>query len=82
MATFGGGGGGGGGSKIDEVPVLRLGVHYNIMFNNKVPKIEVSRNEMGNEKQQAHRQGGFEGVRANPPFGPQKILYTLLNCTF
>ena len=22
--------------------------------------------------------GGFEGVRSNPPFGPQKILYTLL----
>ena len=27
---------------------------------------------------QARRQGGFEGVRSNPPFGPQKILYTLL----
>ena len=26
----------------------------------------------------ARRQGGFEGVRSNPPFGPQKILYTLL----
>ena len=23
-------------------------------------------------------QGGFEGVRANPPFGLEKILYTLL----
>ena len=27
---------------------------------------------------QARRQGGFEGVRSNPPFGLQKILYTLL----
>ena len=25
---------------------------------------------------QARRQGGFEGVRANPPFDLQKILYT------
>ena len=31
---------------------------------------------------QARRQGGFEGVRANPPFDVQKILYTPLNCTF
>ena len=32
---------------------------------------------------QAHRQGGgFEGVRANPSFDLQKILYTPLNCTF
>ena len=29
---------------------------------------------------QARRQGGFEGVRANPPFDLQKILYTPLNC--
>ena len=26
--------------------------------------------------------GGFEGVRANPPFDLQIILYTPLNCTF
>ena len=32
--------------------------------------------------EQARRQGGFEGVRANPPFDLQKILYTPLNCTF
>ena len=31
---------------------------------------------------QARRQGGFEGVRSNPPFHLQKILYTPLNCTF
>ena len=31
---------------------------------------------------QARRQGGFEGVRANPPFDLQIILYTPLNCTF
>ena len=31
----------------------------------------------GNQMQ-ARRQGGFEGVRSNPPFGPQKIIYTLL----
>ena len=30
------------------------------------------------EAYQARRQGGFEGVRSNPPSGPQKILYTLL----
>ena len=29
---------------------------------------------------QARRQGGFEGVRANPPFGLQIIVYTALNC--
>ena len=28
----------------------------------------------------ARRQGGFEGVQANPPFGLQKIVYTALNC--
>ena len=28
---------------------------------------------------QARRQGGFEGVRSNPPFGFQKILYAPLN---
>ena len=27
---------------------------------------------------QARRQGGFEGVRANPPFDLQNILYELL----
>ena len=27
---------------------------------------------------QARRQGGFEGVRANPPFGLQKILFFYL----
>ena len=27
---------------------------------------------------QARRQGGFEGVRSNPPFDSQKILDTLL----
>ena len=27
---------------------------------------------------QARRQGGFERVRSNPPFGPQKLLYTQL----
>ena len=31
---------------------------------------------------QARRQGGFEGVRANPPFDLQKNLYTPVNCTF
>ena len=31
---------------------------------------------------QASRQGGFEGVRLNPPFGFQNILSTQLNCTF
>ena len=31
---------------------------------------------------QARRQGGFEGVRSNPPFGLQKILYAPPNCTF
>ena len=30
---------------------------------------------------QARRQGGFEGVRSNPLFGLQKILYTPLNYT-
>ena len=31
---------------------------------------------------QARRHGGFEGVRSNPPFGLQKILYAPLNFTF
>ena len=31
---------------------------------------------------QARRQGGFEGVRSNPPFGLQKILYTVLTIHF
>ena len=31
---------------------------------------------------QVRRQGGFEGVCSNPPFGLQKILYVPLNCTF
>ena len=31
---------------------------------------------------QARRQGGFEGVRANPPFGFQKIHIHCFNCTF
>ena len=31
---------------------------------------------------QARRQEEFEGVRVNPPFDLQKILYTPLNCTF
>ena len=31
---------------------------------------------------QACRQRGFEGIRANPPFDPQKILCIPLNCTF
>ena len=31
---------------------------------------------------QACRQGGFEGVRSNPPFGPQKILYIHCYSTF
>ena len=31
---------------------------------------------------QARRLGGFEMVRANPPFDLQKILYTPLNCIF
>ena len=33
---------------------------------------------------QARRLGGFEGVRSNPPFDHQKILYTPDNsyCTF
>ena len=30
----------------------------------------------------ARRQGGFEGVRSNPPFGLQKILYTALTVHF
>ena len=37
--------------------------------------VRADRNRHGG---QARRQGGFEGVRSNPPFGPQKILYTLL----
>ena len=28
------------------------------------------------------RQRGFEGVRANPPFGLQKIYIHCFNCTF
>ena len=31
---------------------------------------------------QARRQGGVRGVRTNPPFDLQKILYAPLNCTF
>ena len=31
---------------------------------------------------QARRQGGFEGVRSNPPSGLLKILYAPLNCIF
>ena len=32
--------------------------------------------------EQARRRGGLLGVRLNPHFGLQKILYTALNCTF
>ena len=31
---------------------------------------------------QARRQGGFEGVRSNPPFDLRRMLYTPLNCMF
>ena len=44
----------------------------------------LGRNWLGELKldwKQARRQGGFEGVRSNPPFGLQKILYAPLNCT-
>ena len=29
-------------------------------------------------RNQAHRQGGFEGIHSNPPLGVQKILYTCI----
>ena len=50
-----------------------------------MPKFESVLRQMEKLKvivRQARRQGGFEGVRANPPFDLQKILYTPLNCTF
>ena len=37
-----------------------------------------SQTRVYNGGSQARRQGGFEGVRANPPFVLQNILYTLL----
>ena len=37
---------------------------------------------MADTLSQARRQGGFEGVRSNPPFDLQKILHTPFNCTF
>ena len=33
----------------------------------------------GGPKQARRQEGGFEGVRSNPPFDLHKILYTLLN---
>ena len=72
-------------SKIKVVVVINFDFHPDIAkgpeectrpqaeWNITIPRVVIS---------QARRQGGFEGIRSNPPFGFQKILYAPLNCTF
>ena len=62
--------------------VFGLGTRLYVRMRTRLENGVLRNGQQSGGAVQARRQGGFEGVRSNPPFGLQKISYAPLNCTF